>query len=39
MVSIRELLNQIWSSFRLVGITDNLTIIEHIAALLLNLAA
>ena len=36
MTSIHELLNQIWSLFRSVGITDNLTIIEHIAALLLK---
>lgn len=36
MNSIRKLLNQIWSSFRLVGITDNIIIIEYIGALLLS---
>lgn len=35
MPSVRELLNQIWALFRQAGIADDLTIIEHIAALLL----
>ena len=35
MPSVRELLNQVWALFRQAGIADDLTIIEHIAALLL----
>jgi hypothetical protein len=35
MLSVRELLNQVWALFRQAGIADDLTIIEHIAALLL----
>jgi hypothetical protein len=40
MASVRELLNQVWALFRQAGIADDLTIIEHIAAILLpkNLA-
>jgi type I restriction enzyme M protein len=34
MANVRELLNQIWAIFRKAGIADDLTIIEHIAALL-----
>ena len=36
MPSVRELLNQVWALFRQAGIADDLTIIEHIAALLLS---
>jgi methylase of polypeptide subunit release factors len=36
MASVRELLNQVWTLFRQAGIADDLTIIEHIAALLLQ---
>ena len=36
MASVRELLNQVWSVFRRAGIADDLTIIEYIAALLLE---
>jgi type I restriction enzyme M protein len=36
MASARELLNQVWALFRRAGIADDLTIIEHIAALLLS---
>jgi type I restriction enzyme M protein len=39
MASIRDLLNQVWSRFRRVGSADDLTIIEHIAALLLPAGA
>lgn len=35
MAAIRDLLNQVWSVFRSAGIADDLSIIEHIAALLL----
>lgn len=35
MASMRELLNQVWALFRQAGIADDLTIIEHVAALLL----
>jgi type I restriction enzyme M protein len=35
MANVRDFLNQIWSLFRRAGIADDLTIIEHIAALLL----
>ena len=36
MISVRELLNHVWSVFRTVGIADDLTIIGYIAALLLK---
>jgi len=35
MANVRDHLNQVWSLFRRAGIADDLTIIEHIAALLL----
>jgi len=34
MVSIREILNQIWSCFRRAGIADDLVIIEYVAGIL-----
>ena len=37
MADPKEQLNQIWAIFRMLGITDDLTIIEYIAALLLRL--
>jgi type I restriction-modification system DNA methylase subunit len=37
MAIVRDLLNQIWSEFRKVGISYDLAIIEHIAALLLEI--
>jgi hypothetical protein len=36
MPTVRDLLSQIWSLFRRAGIADDLVIIEHIAALLLD---
>lgn len=36
MTEVRDLLNRVWSAFRSVGIADDLTIIEHIARLLLD---
>lgn len=36
MAAVRDLLNQVWSAFRSAGIADDLTIIEHIAALFLT---
>jgi hypothetical protein len=36
MASARELLNQVWALFRQAGVADDLTIIEHMAALLLS---
>jgi type I restriction enzyme M protein len=35
MANVRDLLSQVWSLFRRAGIADDVTIIEHIAALLL----
>lgn len=35
METVRDWLNQVWSTFRSAGIADDLTIIEHIARLLL----
>ena len=35
MANVRDLLNQVWALFRRAGIADDLTIIEHVAALLL----
>lgn len=37
MATIRDLLNQVWSEFRKVGISYDLAIIEHIAAFLLEI--
>lgn len=37
MKTVRDLLNYIWSEFRKVGIANDLTIIEHIAAYLLEI--
>lgn len=37
MVSVRSELNQVWDVFRGAGIADDLTIIEHVAALLLDI--
>lgn len=37
MSTVRDLLNHIWSEFRKVGIANDLTIIEHIAAYLLEI--
>ena len=36
MTSVQDLLNQIWSFFRQIGIADDIAIIGHIAALLLE---
>jgi type I restriction enzyme M protein len=36
VTSTRDRLNQIWTQFRRVGITDDIVIIEHIAAILLE---
>jgi type I restriction enzyme M protein len=36
MASVRDLLNRGWAVFRRAGIADDLTIIEHVAALLLQ---
>jgi type I restriction-modification system DNA methylase subunit len=38
MATIRDLLNQVWSEFRKVGISYDLAIIEHIAAFLLEIS-
>lgn len=38
MPTVRDLLNQVWSEFRKVGISYDLAIIEHIAAFLLEIS-
>jgi hypothetical protein len=39
MANVRDLLNQVWLGFRKAGIADDLIIIDHIAALLLQIAS